>query len=189
MLKRLKKGNLTLLAALIVVFCTPLFLFVGDWGLRVYLARDLRGALDNASLTAATHVDYDGTGRLFLNEEEAEREAREILADTLGDGVLDDTLDDGEALEGTVLAEKPHIDVYLVTPEPGETIEFGHPSIHHTRQGSVEQPYEVTSPSVFIYVETMYRRPLLGMFPDQPFNGVSGAEVIIVEDRNLPTLD
>lgn len=203
--QRKKQGMLTPFMAMMIFFMIPIMFMAADYGLRVYLADDLRMTLDNAALTAVGRVSYDGSGHVWVDEVAAREEVQLIMGDALTDGGIIN--EDGETEEYNVnlLARRPIVSFYLINPAQGtsesgtftytywerdkqdgthvwdettEQFELAAEGTHS--QKTATHPYtDLTNPTLYIHVDLEYRSPIMRFMTPQSFQRVSGAEVFL----------
>jgi len=197
--------------AAMIITMLPILFMAADWGLRVYLADDLRMTLDNAVLTAVGRVNYDGSGHVWIDEEPAREEVRLIMGDALTDGGVINEDGETEEFDVNLLARRPIVSFYLINPEQGDSasgaFEYQYwarerngthvwdagsdqfvPSGDGTHvQRTETHTYEdLTNPTLFIHVDLEYRSPIMRFMTPQSFQRVSGAEVFLSNTRANP---
>lgn len=206
--KRRKQGLLTPFMAMFIFFMVPITFMAADYGLRVYLANDLRMTLDNAVLTAVGRVNYDGSGRVWIDEIPAREEVQLIMGDALTDGGKINEDGETEDYNINLLARAPIVSFYLLNPEQGasESGSFDYkywernadgthvwntasqqfePSVNgtHTEQVGTHTYTDLTNPTLYIHVDLEYRSPIMQFMTPQTFQRVSGAEVFVGNSR------
>lgn len=215
MIKRLwqrkKQGFLMPFMAAMIITMLPILFMAADWGLRVYLADDLRMTLDNAVLTAVGRVNYDGSGHVWIDEEPARNEVQIIMGDALTDGGVIN--EDGETEEYNVnlLARRPIVSFYLINPGQGDSASgsFEYQYWERNREGThvwdagsdqfvesgngtyvqrtaTHEYADLTNPTLFVHVDLEYRSPIMRFMTPQSFQRVSGAEVFLSNTRTNP---
>lgn len=215
MIKRLwqrkKHGFLMPFMAAMIITMLPIMFMAADWGLRVYLADDLRMTLDNAVLTAVGRVNYDGSGHVWIDEEPAREEVQLIMGDALTEGGVIN--EDGETEEYNVnlLARQPIVNFYLINPDQGDspsgTFDYDYwerdrngthiwdataeqfvPSGDgtHVKKEGTHTYTDLANPTLFVHVDLEYKSPIMQFMTPQTFQRVSGAEVFLSNTRTQP---